>query len=238
VSVDGQAFAARAPGFRLREGGVMAEEMALLDDLLEPERLAFHYVDGRSRKRWLTILALDRRMATILRSRREPIMAQVRLAWWRETLARDPSHWPQGEPLLEALREWRDPSGLAELASGWEALLSDELSPGVIAEFIAGRGAAFTCLARELGVDATEHARAAAEIWALADLAAHVSDSAERAGVVGYRTDLSVPRLPRSLRPLAILAGLGAAALRKSGAPLLSGRASALLVLRIGLVGR
>ncbi|MBT2133673.1 hypothetical protein KK137_04935 [Croceibacterium sp. LX-88] len=216
----------------------MAEEMALLDDLLEPERLAFHYVDGRSRKQWLTILALDRRMATILRSRREPIMAQVRLAWWRETLARDPLHWPQGEPLLEALREWRDPSGLAELASGWEALLSDELSSGVIAEFISGRGAAFTCLARELGVDVTEHARAAAEIWALGDLAAHVSDSAERDRVVGYRTDLSVPRLPRSLRPLAILAGLGAAALRKGGAPLLSGRASALLVLRIGLIGR
>ncbi|KRA83272.1 hypothetical protein [Altererythrobacter sp. Root672] len=177
-------------------------------------------------------------MTAILRLRREPLMAQVRLAWWRETLGRDPARWPLGEPVLEALREWRDPSGLAALASGWEALLSEDLTSDVIAEFIAGRGAAFTCLARELGVEATEDARAAAEVWALADLAANISNDAERARVVGYRKDLSVPRLPRSLRPLAVLAGLGAAALRKGGAPLLSGRASALLVLRIGLIGR
>ncbi|MBO9519460.1 MAG: hypothetical protein J7493_15465 [Porphyrobacter sp.] len=183
-------------------------------------------------------MALDQRLGAILRTRREPIMAQVRLAWWREMLERDPMQWPQGEPVLEALREWGDPSGLAALVSGWEALLSEELSSEVIAEFIAGRGAAFAGLARELGVDAIEPARRAAEIWALADLAANISDEAERARVVVYGRDLRVPRLPRALRPLAILAGLGAEALRKGGAPLISGRASALLVLRIGLFGR
>jgi hypothetical protein len=34
----------------------------------------------------LALLALDARLAAILRGRREPIAAQLRLAWWREML--------------------------------------------------------------------------------------------------------------------------------------------------------
>lgn len=225
-------------GCQSLEGEVMAQDETLLRELIEPQRLAFHYVLARSHKGLLAVLALDQRMATILRGRREPIIAQVRLAWWRDMLALDPAAWPRGEPVLEMLREWRDPSGLAALASGWEALLSEDLSPAEIGEFIGGRGETFACLARELEVDAVEEARAAAEVWALADLAANISSETEKARVVEYGEGRRVPRLPRLLRPLAVLAGLGAAALRKGGAPLLDGRGSALLALRIGLVGR
>jgi len=210
----------------------------LAAELPHPQRLALSYAPAEARAATLALMALDARLAAILRGRREPIAAQLRLAWWRETLARPPADWPRGEPVLEALRGWRDAGGLAELAEGWEALLAEQLTPGVVAEFAAGRCQAFACLARELGVAATGDVERAARIWALADLAAHLSDGAERALVVEEGRALALPKLPRTLRPLAVLAGLGARALRLGGAPLLGGPGAVLLALRIGLCGR
>ena len=213
--------------------------MALLDDLPAPQRLALAYATARSRPAVLALLALDARLAAILRGRREPIATQLRLAWWRDVLGCPPSAWPHGEPVLDALRGWRDPAGLAALPEGWEALLADDLTPAAIAEFVDGRGRAFACLARELGVERPEDASDAARVWALADLAANMSDGAERALVVDYgRTVPPTPRLSAALRPLAVLAGLGAAALARGGGPLLSGPGSTLLALRIGMTGR
>jgi len=211
---------------------------ALLAELTPPQRLALAYAPARARPATLAALALDARLGAILRGRRDPIAVQLRLAWWRDTLAQPSAGWPRGEPVLDALRGWRDPSCLVALPEGWEALLAEALTPAAIAEFVAGRGHAFACLARELGVEAVENAELAARVWALADLAAHISDSEEKAAVVNYGRDLVPPPLSSSLRPLAVLAGLGAAALRKGGTPLLSGPGSALLALRIGLTGR
>ena len=210
----------------------------LTADLPPPQRLALSYASARARPATLALLALDARLAAVLRARREPIAAQLRLAWWRDVLARPAAEWPHGEPVLDALRGWRDPFGLSGLAVGWEALLAEALTPTAIAEFVAGRASAFACLARELRVEAVEAAEQAARIWALADLAANISDGEERALVVDYGRPIVPPPLSASLRPLAVLAGLGAAALGKGGAPLLGGPGSALLALRIGLAGR
>lgn len=211
----------------------------LVADLPPPQRLALTYASARTRNATLGLLALDARMAAILRARREPIAAQMRLAWWRDTLALPAPDWPRGEPVLEVLRDWRDPSGLAALAEGWEALLTEDLAPPVVAEFVAARGQAFGCLARELGVLAIDDAKAAGEVWALADLAANISDGAEKQTVVEYgRSRLPAPRLSSSLRPLAVLAGLGATALERGGAPLLDGPLAMFRALRIGLSGR
>lgn len=209
------------------------------DQLPPPQRLALAYASARSRPATLTLLTLDARLAGILRGRREPLAAQLRLAWWRDTLASPPPQWPAGEPLLEALRAWREPSGLRLLVEGWEALLAEELSPSVIAEFVDGRGQAFATLAGELGARSPQDAAEAARVWALADLAANLSHGAERERVVAYGRDLPPPpRLSASLRPLAVLAGLGAAALADGGRPLLTGPRSALRALRIGFTGR
>lgn len=217
----------------------MSGNTASLDDLPPPQRLALAYASARSRPATLALLALDARLAAILRGRREPIATQLRLAWWRDTLARPAADWPHGEPVLDALRGWRDPSGLASLPGGWEALLAEELSPAAIAEFVDARGQAFACLAAELGASSPEDAAAAARIWALADLAANMSEGPESALVVGYgRTLPPPPHLPASLRPLAVLAALGAAALQRGGGALLAGPGRMLLSLRIGMTGR
>jgi len=224
-----------------RDGGAqgIGEKRLLYDQLPPPQRLALAYASARSRPATLTLLALDARLAAILRGRRESLAAQLRLAWWRDTLASPPMQWPTGEPLLEALRDWRDPSGLRPLVEGWEALLTEELSPPVIAEFVEGRGQAFATLARELGAPRPQDAAAAARIWAVADLATNLSQAAERGLAIDYARGLPPPpRLPRSLRPLAVLAGLSAAALADGGRPLLTGPGSALRALRIGFIGR
>jgi phytoene synthase len=211
----------------------------LVDALPGPQRLALAYASARSRSAALALFALDARLALILRSRREPIATQLRLAWWRDVLARSPHEWPRGEPVLDALRGWREAGALAALPPAWEALLADELTPATIAEFVDGRGQAFAALARELGVERDADAAAAGEIWALADLAANLSDGAERDLVVAFgRGRGGPPRLSASLRPLAVLAGLGAAALARGGGAVLAGPAGMLLALRIGLTGR
>lgn len=210
----------------------------LVADLPPPQRLALAYTRAWTRPATLALLALDAKLAAVLRGRREPVAAQLRLAWWREMLARPVDGWPQGEPVLEALRGWRDPAPLAALADAWEALLTEQLTPAVIAEFASGRGQAFACLAGELDIKSASDAGQAARIWALADLAANVSGTAERALVVEQGRDHAVPRLPAALRPLAVLAGLGRAALDKAGAPLLGGPGTLFLALRIGLTGR
>lgn len=222
-----------------REPPDVTAQVPLPGQLPTPQRLALTYATTRTRPAFLALFLLDTRFAAILRGKREPIAAQLRLAWWRDVLAKPADQRPIGEPAVEALAAWRDPSGLAVLASGWEALLSEELSPDVIAEFAGARGASFALLAEELGVARPKEAATAGEIWALADLAANVAPGEEKALVVEYgRTRLPPPRLPAPLRPLAVLAGLGEAALRRGGLPLLSGPRSTLLALRIGLSGR
>jgi phytoene synthase len=211
----------------------------VLDDLPPAQRLALAYAPARNRSATLALLALDARLGAILRGRREPIATQLRLAWWRDVLARPVAEWPCGEPVLDGLRGWRDPSCLAGLPGGWEALLSEELTPAAIAEFADGRGQAFACLSRELGAGSPEDAATAARAWALADLAANLSGGLERALVVECGRALPPPpHLPASLRPLAVLAALGTAALERGGGPLLAGPRSALLALRIGIAGR
>ena len=209
------------------------------EDLPAPQRLALAYATPHSRPAFIALLTLDARLGQILRSRREPLATQLRLAWWREMLERPPSQWPAGEPLLDALRPWRDRRALARLPAGWEGLLADELTEPVIAEFADARGCAFAALASELGVAPAGAVVSAARIWAVADLSANLSDGEERRLVVGYGQALGPPpRLPRSLRPLAVLAGLGRAALARGGGDLLAGPAGMLLALRIGVVGR
>jgi phytoene synthase len=211
----------------------------LTAELPPAQRLALAYAPAFARPATLALLALDARLGAVLRGRREPLAAQLRLAWWRDRLATRQSEWPPGEPLLEALRCWRAPAGLGALVDGWEALLAEALTPPLIGEFVDGRAQAFAALARELERDRPDDAARAARIWALADLAANLSDPGERSLLIACADDVpALPRLSASLRPLAVLAGLGAAALRRGGEPLLAGPRSALAALRIGLTGR
>lgn len=221
------------------EGGMFE----LLETLPVLHRLALAYAPRRMREATLTLLALDNRLAGIVRSTSEPMLGQVRLAWWRDMLARTSGERPSGEPLLAALDALGGHAGeLAALVDGWEHLaVSEMLDEAAIRSFCAGRGAAFAALAAIAGrEDARDPAGRAGEGWALADLAVRLDSPAERETALRLVAGQEWRRiaLPRELRPLAVLHGLAVKAGRAgSGLDALTPGALA-TVIRIGLFGR
>lgn len=212
----------------------------LLAALPPEQRLALAYARGEGRDLFLGLLALDVRLAGIVRGSREPLLAQLRLAWWREQLTAPVGQRPEGEPLLALLDTWGESrSALSALIDGWEALLGEApLAEAMLAQFAQGRADACAALARRLtpAADPQEAARAGRN-WALVDLATRVSHPEERARGLGLasRQDWRRPRLGRALRPLLVLHGL--AERGKSGAGLVSGPAALVRAVRLGLFG-
>lgn len=85
----------------------------------------------RERRPAVTALwALAERMTRLLRDAREPLIGQIKLAWWRDMmvlLAADPAGLPKGEPLLADLQaSWAGQSGLDAIVDGAEAMLLAE----------------------------------------------------------------------------------------------------------------
>jgi len=176
-------------------------------------QLALAYAPAAARAEWETLLALDLRLAGIVRGAREPMLAQIRLAWWRDRLGEDPAKWPRGEPLLARLAGWGPAlPGLAQLADGWEALLGaaprDEAARVV---FAGARAAALAGLAVRLGGggDAQVVLRMARG-WALGDLAARLSEPVERGRALKLagEHDWRGGKLVRGMRPLVVLHAL------------------------------
>lgn len=213
---------------------------ALLAALPIEQRLAMAYAPSRARRAMLGLLAFDARLAGLIRGAREPMLAQIKLAWWRERLGEPGPAAVAGEPLLDLLREWGGESaGLARLVDGWEHLLAQPpLAAPAFELFAEARGAAFAALARQLGEHAAAaEAERAARNWALADLAARLGQAAEREAACELvtRQDWRRPVLPRSLRPLLVLHAL---ARRSAGTrPLLSGPGALALAARVGMLG-
>ncbi len=89
----------------------------------------------RERRPAITALwALAERLTRLLRDAREPLIGQIKLAWWRDMmamLASDPAMLPKGEPLLAELQAaWTHQrggqSGLDALVDAAEAVLLAE----------------------------------------------------------------------------------------------------------------
>jgi len=202
-------------------------------------RLALAYAPGRARADWLTLLAFDARLAGVVRQAREPMLAQLRLAWWRDRLGSDPGGWPAGDPLLGRLANWPDPAALVALVDGWEALLGEApLDRAALSQFADGRAVALAALAQRLH-SPPGAAAALARRWACADLALHVGHPAERAAAAQLLEQAPpAARSARVLRPLALLAGLAERAVRRGEAEALSGPGALLAALRLGITGR
>lgn len=212
----------------------MSGSEGLLEALPPVQRLALAYAPARAREPTLALLALDTRLAGIVRNSHEPSLAQLRLAWWREQLQVEAEAWPRGEPLLAALKSWQGRHlALVELVDGWEYLTGAAPLPAAdLAAFAKGRGEAFAGLADVVGVDRTSAARLGRQ-WALADLAAHVAHPEEQETARRLLAEEGPPaRVARALRPLAVLHGLALRG-RQGQSP-----GALLLAMRLGLLGR
>lgn len=207
-------------------------------DPLPPEAgLALAWSGPKVRGPLSIALQFDRRLARIVGRTHEPMLGQMRLAWWRDALGKPVPERPRGDAVLDGIGlhwEGRE-AALLPIVDAWEVLVTaDALGSEEARRFGEGRGAFFAALGQD--ADAAR-LRAAGSRWALADAAASVSDPAERAVLVaaGLGVQSGAGRFPRDLRGLAVLEALAVRALRHGGRPLMEGRAAPLAALRAAI---
>lgn len=150
-----------------------------------PEReLVLTYAPRGGRGALAALLALDDALATLLRTTREPAVGQLRLAWWREALAKLDTARPPAEPVLAALAAEVLPRGvngasLVPIVHGWEVLIEeDRLDGAALLRFADGRARLFTAAGEAMGAG-DDPLAAAGQGWALTDLARNLSGPAE-----------------------------------------------------------
>lgn len=208
------------------------------DTLLPEAELALAWSPPMVRGPLTTALQFDRRLARIVARTTEPMLGQMRLAWWRDALGMPVAERPRGDAVLDGLgQHWAGhEAALIAMVEGWEVLVTaEQLGRSEIEAFGSQRGAFFNAL--HDGSSASDRIAAAALRWALADAAAGVSDDGERKLLIEtglVRTD-AAGRLPKSLRGLAVLEALALRALRRGGVPLMDGRGASLTALRAAI---
>ena len=179
--------------------------------------LALTYVPVARRPAVAALWRLDVALGQVLAGGREPLISQIKLAWWREALERLDRDSPPAEPVLESLAEHVLPAGIsgAELAAmeeGWRLLLGeDALTSEQLQVYASGRGGRlFALTARLLGGDGA-FARPAGESWALVDLARRSGrpEDVEAALAAARAKEVGRGWAP-SLRPLGMLGALAA----------------------------
>ena len=209
------------------------------DPRLAERALALGYTPARWRPALDALFLLDRRLGDIVRSTREPMVGQMRLTWWHDALSRLEAGAPApAEPALTALADAVLPGGvgggeLAAMIDGWEALLDGTVTDAaVLAGHARARGATLFVLAGRLAGAGGEPLAAAGEGWALADLAANLSDpvaaASARSLAAGRLAEIGAMRWSRATRGLGALALLArmdvAAEPRAPGHPARIGR--------------
>ena len=178
--------------------------------------LALTYVPAPRRQALRTIWELDAAWGAVLAGGREPLISQIKLAWWRDSLAKLDGEKPPAEPMLQAVAADILPLGvsgteLSEMEVGWTLLLAEEpLTAAELATYSATRGTLlFRYSARLLGAELTPGMARAGEGWALVDLARHSNAVDAEAALQAARERLfGEERWPTPLRPLGMLARL------------------------------
>lgn len=171
--------------------------------------LAVGYGDRQVRDWARALFAFDAQMAGIVLQAREPMLAQIRLQWWHDVLAKPVASRPSANPVVAALAPIEaDGLALADalgpVIRGWEAALECEDSEAV-ADFVAGRGQLFAAFAGQ-GDDAADLQRIG-QAWALWDMVRfHRRTAALDSAFAAVDTQaLARIALPARLRPLSMI---------------------------------
>ena len=154
-------------------------------DLDPDRRLALAYVPAARRAALEALWRLDVTLGSVLATGREPLISQIRLAWWREALEKLDREPPPAEPVLEARRATSSPPASAAPSwrrwrrAGRRSCRPSRWEPDELQLYAAARGGRlFALSARLLGADEPGVA-AAGEAWALVDLARRSGNPAE-----------------------------------------------------------
>ncbi len=171
-------------------------------ELADPDRrFALVHAPSSVRTALASLWALDERLSRVIAGAREPSLAQLRLAWWRQAIAAADG---RGEPVLDALANVPlDRTRLAGLVDGWEVLIDVPWSDDALRQHATLRGALLFTLSAELLGGAVV---GAGEGWALTDLARR-GGSAE---ALQLAREVFTDGWTADARPLRILARLAA----------------------------
>ncbi|OYY89190.1 MAG: hypothetical protein B7Y45_13240 [Sphingomonas sp. 28-66-16] len=212
--------------------------MSDLPQIADPERqLMLAYAPAAVRPGLGALWALDELLADILRSGREPMVAQLRLTWWHDALCRLDAGPAPAQPVLRALERSVLPAGvsgamLAGMIDGWEALLDPEPITQAQLDCHATRrgGRLFEAAGALLGAT-RDPVRQAGMGWALVDLGWHLRADGDASRALAHARpsldEATAPRWSRAGRPLGMLAWLARGdcrrpigAVRHQGAPM------------------
>lgn len=208
----------------------------LVETLGEAERLALAYAPAALREPIIVGFSFDSALKQAALGKSEALLAQVRLAWWRDACARSPA--ATDHPVLVELGEtWRGPiDPLVALVDAWEAVAVAADEVGEAAEELArARAGVFAAIA---DVPVSANLVAAVRCWTFATLAHYAPDRSAHDLMLSRAAAISLARLPRALRPLAVLHGLARRAAASGGGPLIGDRASPFVAMRLGIFGR
>lgn len=187
--------------------------------------LATLYAAPAVRPALLALHALDLELAEVARSTTEPMLGQIRLAWWREQLQGLDAGARPAQPVLAALADHLMPAGVAgaslePLEDAWLAMLDDDVEAHAEAR---GQlfGAAMALLAPQGAAGSHRAVTRLGAGWAIVDVARTGVDVGEarlsRAGEL--LAPVALPAAARALSGLAALARRDLAALRQGRMP-------------------
>ncbi|WP_197042221.1 squalene/phytoene synthase family protein, partial [Sandarakinorhabdus oryzae] len=132
----------------------------IADELQQRDRerwLACLYAPEPARPALVALLALDCELAHLVATTTEPLLGEIRLAWWRDRLTELDSKPAPAQPLLQALQArvlpWVTGTELALLEDRWLCLLGSDSKPP---QHVDGGGLLFALAARLLGGDGEE----------------------------------------------------------------------------------
>jgi phytoene synthase len=160
------------------------------------------FAPAAARPALLALFALDAELAQLVATTTEPLLGEIRLAWWRDRLAELDAGRAPAQPLLQALLAHAVPAGisgaaLAGLEDRWLAMIGADDRPDA---HVAGGGQLFRLAAQALGGDGDE------------------ADALGRAWAAGTAPAGATAAPLRPLRGLAMLAAADAAT-RAAGRP-------------------
>jgi phytoene synthase len=189
-----------------------------LDLDLDPDRvLALSYVPAKHRAAVGALWRLDSSLGAALAGGREPLIARIKLAWWREALERLDRETAPAEPVLREVADHVLPAGvggadLARMEEGWAILASpDKLSSDELAGYAQARGGLLFRYGAHLLGGGEDGIERAGEAWALVDLARHCATAEDADVALAAARERELPRRwPSRLRPLGMLAVLAA----------------------------
>ncbi len=198
-----------------------SSEIMYMDDVIAsispPQRLSLVYLKAEKRLLLTLFLIFDSRLEDIALKMNEAMIAQIRLAWWRDTLRS--KNKPKGEPLIALIDEVQtyfpndDISNiLIAMVDGWEQLImsDNDMDDAAMLEYAQLRGGKFfKCVASisnsNILVDDYDKL---GRIWALSPLFGQETSQGERAKTLAldYIFELELKPLSKKVRALTILA--------------------------------